>query len=70
MCSSNSRRRYFLSLPVIDPIRPLSGKTWRGVFANSTPEKPVVDIARWELALNGQVVRILHSINPHGLYPI
>ncbi|MCW5559048.1 MAG: hypothetical protein KIT22_14615 [Verrucomicrobiae bacterium] len=51
----------------LEPFRPLLGKTWRGEFSNSTPEKPVVDIARWERALNGQAVRILHSIN-HGEY--
>lgn len=51
----------------LEPFRPLLGKTWRGEFKNSTPEKPVVDIARWERALNGQAVRILHSIN-HGVY--
>ena len=56
-----------MSGSVFDPLLPLLGKTWRGVFAGSTPEKPVVDITRWELALNGQVVRILHSIN-HGEY--
>lgn len=49
--------------PQLEPLRPYLGKTWRGEFKNSTPEKPVVDIARWERALNGQAVRILHSIN-------
>ncbi len=47
----------------LEPLRPLLGKTWRGEFKNSTPEKPVVDVAKWERALNGQAVRILHSIN-------
>jgi hypothetical protein len=51
----------------LEPFRPLLGKTWRGEFKNSTPDKPVVDIARWERALNGQAVRILHSIN-QGVY--
>ena len=51
----------------LEGFRPLLGKTWRGEFKNSTPEKPVVDIARWERALNGQAVRILHSIN-RGAY--
>lgn len=51
----------------LEGFRPLLGKTWRGEFKNSTPEKPVVDIARWERALNGQAVRILHSIN-RGVY--
>jgi hypothetical protein len=53
--------------PNLEPLRPLLGKTWRGEFKNSTPEKPVVDIARWERALNGKAVRILHSIN-QGVY--
>jgi hypothetical protein len=46
-----------------EPLEPLLGKTWRGEFANSTPEKPVIDVSRWELALNGKAIRILHSIN-------
>ena len=45
------------------PLKPLAGKTWRGVFPNSKPDKPVVDVSRWEVALNGQAVRNLHSIN-------
>ena len=45
------------------PFKPLVGKTWRGVFPNSKPDKPVVDVSRFEVALNGQAVRSLHSIN-------
>ena len=37
--------------------------TWRGEFADSTPDKPKVDVARWERTLNGNAVRILHSVN-------
>jgi hypothetical protein len=44
-------------------LKPFIGKTWKGEFKNSTPEKPVFDVAKWERALNGQAVRILHSIN-------
>ena len=36
-------------------------------FANSKPDKPTVDVARWERALNGKAVRVLHSIND-GVY--
>lgn len=50
-------------IPQLEPLRPYIGKTWRGEFKNSTPEKPVIDIARWERALNGQAIRTLHSIN-------
>ena len=47
----------------LKPLQPFIGKTWRGEFKNSTPDKPVVDVSRWERALNGQAVRVLHSIN-------
>jgi hypothetical protein len=48
--------------PKLEPLRPLLGKTWKGVFPGSTPGK-MVDVSRFELALNGQAVRNLHSIN-------
>lgn len=44
-------------------FEPMVGKTWRGEFASSTEEKPVIDIARWERALNGNAIRVLHSVN-------
>jgi len=47
----------------LEVFRPYAGKTWRGVFEESTPEKPMVDVSRWEFALNGQALRILHSLN-------
>lgn len=48
-------------------LRRFLGRTWKGEFKNSTPEKPRTDVARWERALNGQAVRILHSVND-GVY--
>jgi hypothetical protein len=45
------------------PLRPLVGRTWRGTFPESKPDKPMVDVSRFEVALNGQAVRNLHSIN-------
>lgn len=53
--------------PQLEPLRPFIGKTWQGHFPRSTPEKPVYDISRWERALNGQAVRITHSVN-NGAY--
>lgn len=47
----------------LEPLRPFLGKTWRGEFKNSTPDKPIIDVARWERALNGKAIRVLHSIN-------
>jgi hypothetical protein len=49
--------------PHLEPLQPWLGKTFKGEFKNSTSDKPVVDVARWERALNGKAVRILHSIN-------
>ena len=42
---------------------PLLGKTFRGAFADSTPENPKYDVSHWERAMNGKAVRILHSVN-------
>lgn len=47
----------------LEPFRHLLGKTFRSEFANSTPEKPVIDLSRFERAMNGQAIRNLHSIN-------
>jgi hypothetical protein len=49
--------------PHFEPLRPLLGRTWRGTFPASTPEKPVVDVSRFEITLHGQAVRSRHSIN-------
>src|SRR5262249_37652090 len=51
----------------LEPLRPWLGKTFRGEFKNSTPEKPIVDVSHWERALNGKAVRMTHSIN-EGAY--
>jgi hypothetical protein len=49
--------------PHLEPLRPMLEKTWKGAFANSKPDKPTVDVMRWERALNGKAVRVLHSVN-------
>ena len=49
-----------------DPLKPFEqyiGKTFKGEFANSTPEKPVHDILHYERALNGIAIRAIHSVN-------
>ena len=51
----------------LKPLLPFVNKTWKGEFANSTPEKPMFDIATWELILNGQAIRAIHSVND-GIY--
>src|SRR5215470_1937995 len=51
----------------LKPFAPLIGKTWKGEFKKSTPENPLFDVSRWERALNGKAVRVLHSVND-GIY--
>ena len=53
--------------PHLAPLQPFLEKTWKGTFKNSKPDDPTVDVMRWERALNGKAVRILHSIN-NGVY--
>jgi hypothetical protein len=52
--------------PQLEPLRPFIGRTWRSV-PPAGAEKRVVDVSKWERALNGQAVRVLHSIND-GIY--
>ena len=47
----------------LKPFQAFINKTFRGEFSNSTPEKPVYDISHWERALNGNAIRIMHSVN-------
>jgi hypothetical protein len=46
----------------LEPLRPFVGKTWRGDLSKPGG-KPTTDVQRWELTLNGQAVRVLHSVN-------
>ena len=46
----------------LEPLRRWLGKTWKSDAAEGGGQ-PKVDVARWERALNGKAVRILHSIN-------
>jgi len=49
------------------PLAPYVNKTWRGEFKNSTKEKPLFDVTRWEVALKGKAIRCRHSVND-GVY--
>ena len=49
--------------PRLAPLQPLVGKTWRGELSPPGAAKPVVDVSRFELILNGRAVRSVHSIN-------
>lgn len=47
----------------LQALAPFVGRTWRGALNESTPEKPMVDVSRWERALGGMAVRNVHSVN-------
>jgi hypothetical protein len=49
--------------PHLAPLSFLLRKTWKGEFSSSTPDKPMVDVMRWEPALNGNAIRVVHSVN-------
>ena len=47
----------------LEAFEPYIGKTYKGEFAESTPETPVFDVQYWERILNGNGVKITHSVN-------
>ncbi|HOJ05146.1 MAG TPA: hypothetical protein PK916_14190 [Bacteroidota bacterium] len=53
--------------PQLEVFRPYLGKTWRGVLGEPGAKEPMIDISKWERALNGKAVRVLHSLNK-GVY--
>lgn len=46
----------------LNPLRPFLG-TWKGKVSENKSGEPVFDISRWERILNGNGIRILHSVN-------
>jgi hypothetical protein len=49
--------------PHFAPLKPMLARTWRASLPAAASEKPKTDVQRWELILNGQAVRVMHSIN-------
>jgi hypothetical protein len=47
----------------LEPLKPYIGKTWKGEFVGSTAERKIFDVSKWERALNGKAIRIIHSLN-------
>lgn len=45
------------------PLKPYLNKTYIGRFAQEPGQPATTDIARWERILNGQAIRMLHSVN-------
>lgn len=51
----------------LKPLAAFVGKTWRGEFKRGANDKPMVDVARWDVALKGKAIRSRHSVND-GVY--
>ena len=47
----------------LKPLQQYIGKTFKGEFVDSTPENIIYDIQHWERALNGNAIKITHSVN-------
>lgn len=45
---------------VFAPLEPFIGRTWRG---RSLGDNPVQDVQRWDWAVGGHAVRVVHSVN-------
>lgn len=50
----------------LESFRPFL-KTWKGTFIGGKNPNPASDVCRFERALNGQAIRVLHSVN-EGVY--
>ena len=60
ICQNNEMRNLSKHLEAFEPY---IGKTYKGEFAESTPENPVFDVQYWERILNGNGIKITHSVN-------
>tara|TARA_B100001750_G_C15259532_1_gene471952 strand:+ start:53 stop:577 length:525 start_codon:yes stop_codon:yes gene_type:complete len=60
ICKNNEMSNLSKHLKAFEPY---IGKTYQGEFAESTPENPVFDIQHWERILNGNAIKVTHSVN-------
>ena len=49
--------------PHLEPLHAWLDKTFKSEGKEPNSGKPATDVSRWERALNGKAVRILHSLN-------
>ncbi|MCU0286359.1 MAG: hypothetical protein MUF15_08155 [Acidobacteria bacterium] len=47
----------------LSPFKPFIGKTWKGTLNDPGEPKVMIDVSHWERALNGNAVRVFHSVN-------
>ena len=44
-------------------MEPFLGNTYKGNFINSTIKNPMIDILSFERSLNGNAIKVIHSVN-------
>ncbi len=49
--------------PKLEVFRPFLGKVWKGVLSEPGATEQMVDVSRYERALNGTAIRAVHSVN-------
>lgn len=47
----------------LEPMRPFLGVTWRGDLTDPGSKHRRFDVVRYDRTLNGEVIRMLHSVN-------
>ena len=60
--SGQTKSKTFLS-EHLTGLKPFIGNTYKGNFINSTIENPMIDVLSFERALNGNAVKVTHSVN-------
>ena len=60
--SGQTKSKTFLS-EHLTGLKPFIGNTYKGNFINSTKENPMIDVLSFERALNGNAVKVTHSVN-------
>jgi len=60
--SAQTKSKTFLS-EHLTGLKPFIGNTYKGNFINSTKENPMTDVLSFERALNGNAVKVTHSVN-------
>jgi len=48
--------------PELRAFLPYINKTWKAPVGKGPDQQPIYDVSRWERALNGKAVRVLHSV--------
>ena len=62
LVSGQTKPKPFLSDHLIE-MKPFIGNTYKGDFINSTKENPMFDVLSFERALNGNAIKVIHSVN-------